>query len=45
VSSFPAIIRRSVALDPVLAPVVFLMNLAARRETRAVARAVRGDAQ
>jgi radical SAM superfamily enzyme YgiQ (UPF0313 family) len=45
VSSFPAIIRRSVALGPVLAPVVFLMNLAARRETRAVARAVRGDAQ
>jgi len=43
VSSFPAIFRRSMALGPVMAPAVFLMNLAVRRETRAVARAVRGD--
>jgi radical SAM superfamily enzyme YgiQ (UPF0313 family) len=41
-SSFPAILRRCAGLSPGMAAAVFLLNLAGRRETRAVARAVRG---
>jgi radical SAM superfamily enzyme YgiQ (UPF0313 family) len=42
-STFPAILRRSAGLSPGMAAAVFMLNLAGRRETRAVARAVRGD--
>lgn len=44
-SSFPAILRRSAGLSPGMAAAVFLLNLAVRRETRAVVRAVRGNTQ
>ncbi len=40
-SSWPAIIRRSVGLGPLTGAAVFLMNMAVRRETRAVSRAIR----
>ena len=42
-SSWPAIIRRSAGLGPIMGPAVFLMNLGVRRETRAIARAVRAQ--
>jgi radical SAM superfamily enzyme YgiQ (UPF0313 family) len=42
-SSLPAIVRRSVSRGPVMGPAVFLMNLGVRRETRAIARAVRAQ--
>ncbi len=42
-SSFPAIIRRSLNRNPVMAAAIFVLNLAVRRETRAVARAIRSD--
>jgi len=35
-SSFPEIIRRSVSLSPALAPMLFALNLAMRRECRAM---------
>jgi radical SAM superfamily enzyme YgiQ (UPF0313 family) len=44
-SSFPAILRRTAGLSPSMAAAVFLLNMACRRETRAVARAIRGSAQ
>lgn len=44
-SSFPAILRRLVGLNPVMAAAVLLLNLAVRRETQAVARAVRREAR
>ena len=43
-SSFPAIIRRSLNRNLVMAAAIFVLNLAVRRETRAVARAIRSDA-
>jgi radical SAM superfamily enzyme YgiQ (UPF0313 family) len=42
-SSFPAIIRRSLNRNLFMAAAVFVLNLAVRRETRAVARAIRSD--
>jgi len=42
-SSYSAIIRRSLGLGPLTAAAVFLMNMAVRRETLAVSKAVRAD--
>jgi hypothetical protein len=40
-ASFPAILRRTAGLNPSMAVAVLLLNLACRRETRAVAKAIR----
>jgi hypothetical protein len=42
-SSFPEIIRRSLNRNLFTAAAVFALNLAVRRETRAVARAIRSN--
>jgi len=41
ISSWPAIVRRSARLGPIMGPLAFMMNLSTRRAARAIARAVR----